>query len=112
MREASLVTCNHHLDRPIPSHQKRTAALNVTVHPSGLDSIQAENPQWGYSIDLSISYSSLCSWEYPSEYLPYSPAIRNRALDCYQGEGDWMDFPEDLEPSPLSKQLENSVFSR
>jgi hypothetical protein len=36
----------------------------------------------------------------------------NRALDYYQGKGDWIDFLKDLEPFPVSRQLEESVFSR
>jgi hypothetical protein len=62
-----------HLDRP-SSHQKRTGVVNVTVQPSGFDPIQVKNSQWGYSINLLISHSSLCSWEYPFEYVGYQPA--------------------------------------
>lgn len=64
----------------------------MTVHPSGLDPILVK-PRSGA---IQLTYHFPISAYAPGNTLGILrvPARRfpNRALDYYQGEGDWMDF--------------------
>ena len=85
----------------------------MTVRSSGLDSIQVKNLTVGlfnrpmiFPFQPMLLGIPLGMLRLPVRRSP------NQALDYYQGEGDWMDFLEELEPFHVSSQLEESVFSR